>query len=175
MPPVEHSGRSPSLRAPCLLILLAVLSVTARAETLEGRVTEVSDGDTLTLSDLELRPQTIHLFGIDAPELGQDFGPKARSSLSALAFNHTAKAHCTAHDRYGHALCVVYVQGKDIGLEQIRTGMAWWNQGHVLRQTAQDRSIYQQAEFNAKIRRLGLWNSKNPTPPWNWRHGRLEE
>ena len=169
---VSHVAR---LQPSGLLIFLALLSITARADTLEGRVTGISDGDTLVLSDRALQQHTIHLFGTDAPELTQDFGQKARTSLSALALNQTATARCSERDRYGHELCVVFVRGKDIGLEQIRTGMAWWNQGHVLRQTTQDRSAYQHAEFNAKIRRMGLWNSKNPTPPWNWQHGRLEE
>lgn len=158
-----------------LVLTLALLSAVIRADTLEGRVTRIIDGDTLTLSDNAQRPRTIHLFGIDAPELTQDYGNKAKASLSARAINQAASARCHAKDRYEHDLCVLSIRGQDIGLEQIRAGMAWWNQRHALQQTAQVRSEYQQAEFNAKIRRLGLWNSKNPTPPWEWPLGRLEE
>jgi endonuclease YncB( thermonuclease family) len=57
-----------------------------------------------------------------------------------------------------------------IGLEQLRAGMAWYRQENA-QQTAQERAEYEHAEFNAKIRRLGLWNTMNPTPPWDWRHG----
>nr|MBP8163714.1 thermonuclease family protein [Propionivibrio sp.] len=51
----------------------------------------------------------------------------------------------------------------------VRTGMAWWNPQHTSLQSTQERADFQQAEFNAKIRRFGLWNSKNPVPPWQWR------
>ena len=155
--------------------MLALLTCGVRADSLEGRVTRIIDGDTLTLLDNAHQPHTIHLFGIDAPELTQDAGHKAKTSLSAQALNQPASAQCHAKDRLGHDLCILYINGQDIGLEQIRTGMAWWNQRHALQQTVQLRSVYQQAEFNAKIRRFGLWNSKNPTPPWEWPHGRLEE
>ena len=158
-----------------LLCLALMCSVTAQAKELEGRITRIIDGDTLVITDGSLSPHTVHLFGADAPELVQDFGPQSKTSLSALALNQPARAQCVARDRYGHELCVVLIHDKDIGLAQVTNGMAWWHQKHVLRQTPPTRRLYQQAEFNAKIRRFGLWSGKNPTPPWNWRHGRLEE
>ena len=105
-----------------------------------------------------------------------DFGQKAKTSLSAMAFDQPATADCRTRDRYQREICVVTVAGKDVGLEQVLAGMAWWFQRYTSNQTPQERADYQQAEFNAKIHRFGLWNSKNPTPPWDWRKGmRLEE
>ena len=153
-----------------LAAFLALFSVTAHAETLAGRVLSISDGDTLTLVDATNRQHKIHLAGIDAPELAQDFGQKSRTSLSALAFNQQAVAQCMTDNRNQPALCVVSIGGRDVGLEQLRAGMAWYRQENA-QQTAQERADYEHAEFNAKIRRLGLWNTKNPTPPWDWRHG----
>jgi endonuclease YncB( thermonuclease family) len=37
-------------------------------------------------------------------------------------------------------------------------------------QSPQDREDYEIAEFNAKVRRLGLWADTKPVPPWEWRH-----
>lgn len=152
------------------VVVIAFLSLTAQAETLSGRVVAISDGDTLTLLDASNLPHKIRLSGIDAPEKAQDFGQKAKTSLSGLAFNQTATADCRKRDRYQREICVVYVEGKDVGLEQIRAGLAWWYQDYAKDQTAQERSEYSQAEFMAKIHRFGLWNSKNPVPPWEWRH-----
>ena len=39
-------------------------------------------------------------------------------------------------------------------------------QQYAKEQTASERSDDEQAEFNAKIHRVGLWNSKNPLPAW---------
>ncbi len=152
----------------------------AQAESMMGRVTDIADGDSLTLQDAQHRQHAIRLAGIDAPELPQDFGQQAKSGLANLALNQPATAECKQADSNQQGpnqpvICVVRVGGKDIGLAQINAGMAWWYQQNAAALTVQAQSDYRQAEFNAKIHRLGLWNSKNPTPPWVWRHGRLDE
>ena len=151
------------------LALLLFCSVVAAADTLSGRIVGISDGDTLTLLDRDNVPHKIRLAGIDAPEKAQDFGQKSTTHLSGLAYGQTATADCRKIDRYGRDICVVDVGGKDVGLEQIRAGMAWWYQDYAREQTVKERDDYSQAEFQAKIRRFGLWNSKNPIPPWEWR------
>ena len=158
-----------------MLRVMALLSVAAHAETLTGRVVSIADGDTLTLLDATNQQHKIRLSGIDAPEKNQDFGQKSKTSLSAMAFNQPAQAECRKRDMYQREVCVVIVEGKDVGLEQIREGMAWWYQHYSKDQTPQERAEYAQAEFVAKMHRNGLWNSKNPTPPWDWRHGRAVE
>ena len=159
----------------CLIFSLAAGSAPAHADIISGRVVANTDGNTLTLLDATNRRHKVRLAGIDAPELAQDFGQKARTNLSALAFNRQAVADCREFDRYQRELCLVTVSGKDIGLEQVRNGMAWLYPKFSVDQTPQARADYEQAEFQAKIRRFGLWNSKNPTPPWVWRHGLPEE
>lgn len=159
----------------CLILSLAVVSAAARAAVISGRVVAITDGNTLMLLDVTNMRHKIRLAGIDAPELAQDFGQKARTNLSALAFNRQAVADCREYDRYQRELCIVTVNGKDIGLEQVRNGMAWLYPKFSVDQTPQARANYEQAEFQAKIRRFGLWNSKNPMPPWDWRHGLPEE
>ena len=149
------------------LFLLLTLAATAGAEMLDGRAYRVVDGDTLMVLDSANRQREIRLFGIDAPEITQAFGQNARTALSALAANQGLSAECRklgAKD-----VCRVRIGGKDIALELLRAGMAWWNPQHASLQTDQERADYQQAEFNAKIRRFGLWSAKNPVPPWQWR------
>lgn len=153
-------------------IILFLLLVSARvpAETVTGRIVGISDGDTVTLLDREHVQHKIRVAGIDAPEKKQDFGEKSKSHLSALAYNRQAQADCRKIDRYRRQICVVYVDGRDVGLEQVKVGMAWWYQQYAREQSKQERIDYEHAEFLAKLHRTGLWNSKNPTPPWDWRH-----
>ena len=47
----------------------------------------------------------------------------------------------------------------------VRDAAATW----FTRVQAQSLSAAEQAEFQAKIRRRGLWAGKNPVPPWDWR------
>ena len=152
-----------------LLLFLLLISAHAPAETLTGRIVGVSDGDTLTLLDAKQVPHKIRVAGIDAPEKKQSFGEKAKSSLSAMAYNRSAEADCRKTDRYRRRVCVVFVGGKDVGLEQIKAGMAWWYRQYAKEQTQQERIDYEQAESQAKRHRYGLWSGPSPTPPWEWR------
>ena len=156
------------------LLLLSGLLAPVHAEIITGRVVGVTDGDTLTLLDSSNQTHKVRLAGIDAPEKDQDFGQKAKASLSSLAFGQAAEAHCQKKDRYRRDVCVVKVNDKDVGLEQIRTGLAWWYRQYAREQTRQERIDYERDEQDAKNRRLGLWSSNAPMPPWEWRHSRAK-
>lgn len=153
-------------------MLLVATACSCGAETLSGRIVGISDGDTLTLLDASHRQHKIRLSGIDAPERRQPFGERARQSLAARAFNRPASADCPKQDRYGRAVCVVAVDGQDVGLAQIAGGMAWWYRQYAREQSPPARADYEAAEYEAKARRLGLWADPNPTPPWEWRRAR---
>ena len=143
--------------------------MTVQAETVSGRVISVADGDTLTLLDAHHVQHKIRLSGIDAPEKRQDFGFRAKSSLAAMAAGRLAVADCRKQDRYRRSICVVRVDGKDVGFEQIRQGMAWWYRQYAKDQSSQERVAYERAEAHASEQRIGLWREKQPTPPWEWR------
>lgn len=141
----------------------------AHAEMLSGRIERIEDGMTLVLVDATTRQaHTIRLLGADAPHRMQAFGGQSQSALAAMAAHQNVQADCRRYDQ-NVQLCVVKINGRDLGLEQVRAGMAWWYPEHSVNQTPQEREDYRQAEFVAKIHRYGLWNSTNPMPPRDWR------
>jgi len=151
------------------ILLLLIAAQAAYADVLRGRVVRIADGDTLTLLDATKQQHRVRMTGIDAPENGQAFGARSKTSLSALVFDKEVQAECVKRDQYGRELCKILVGGTDVNLEQIRTGMAWWYKHYAREQSREDRASYENAELQAKIRRLGLWADKNPVPPWDWR------
>jgi endonuclease YncB( thermonuclease family) len=157
----------------CLVaVVLLALPGVAAAEALVGLVIGVSDGDTLTLLDDSKQQHKVRLDGIDAPEAGQAYGGRAKQSLAALAFDRRAEATCPKTDRYGRRVCKVVVGGVDVGLEQIRRGMAWHFKRYENEQGAEDRAAYSAAEEEARQAGRGLWRDRSPVPPWEWREGR---
>jgi endonuclease YncB( thermonuclease family) len=116
-------------------------------------------------------PHKIRFAGIDAPEKGQAFGERSTQSLSALVFQKQIEARCHKKDRYGREVCAANVSLRDIGLEQIRRGMAWHYKEYQQEQTTQERLVYRDQEESAKGRRAGLWKDAKPVPPWEWRKG----
>ncbi len=159
------------LKALLLATILGFVSVTvSHAESLAGRVVGIADGDTLTILDSSNQQHRIRLSGIDAPEKRQPFGSRAKESLSALAFGKGATVEWSKRDRYGRIVGKVTVNGEDVGLQQLQSGLAWWYRQYAREQNAQDRAIYAQAEDAARATRLGVWSDPQAVPPWEYRH-----
>ena len=156
-------------RAKSFPIVLMIVCSVAHGEALSGRITQIVDGDTLILADATHTPHRVRLRGVDAPALAQAFGQNAKTLLAARALNQTATGNCRPLDRTGYRPCLIRINGVDLGLEQIRIGAAWYRQTPDELPDEATRTDYAQAEFQAKIHRDGLWNSRNPTPPWSWR------
>lgn len=156
------------IRAWAVVTALAVPLFSAAAE-FDGTIIGVADGDTVTLLDASKTQHRIRLDGIDAPERSQPHGQRARQSLAALAHGKPAHADCPKIDRYGRAVCRVTVDGVDVGLEQIRRGLAWHYVKYAHEQRAIDRITYARAESDARSTSLGLWSFSDPIPPWDYR------
>ena len=140
--------------AAAALCLLAPLAH-GRSLALEGQVIAVHDGDTVTLLDGTQVQHRVRIAGIDAPERGQPFGMSAKESLARLAHGRRVEAHCHKRDRFGREVCNVFVEGRDVGLEQVRNGLAWWYREYAREQRLEDRTSYEAAEGRRGARGAG--------------------
>jgi endonuclease YncB( thermonuclease family) len=98
----------------------------------------------------------VRIAAIDAPEKGQAFGERSKQNLSALVFQKQVEARCHKKDRYGREVCAVFVSLRDVGLEQIRTGMAWPYKAYQHEQPTQERLVYRDEEEAAKAARRAV-------------------
>ena len=146
---------------------------------LAGFVAAVVDGDTL-IADIEGGGrQQFRLAWIDAPDLRQPQGEMSRASLAALAAARPAVFELVGEGKGGMQAVVRVVPPElrcptnncpktlDLAHAQLSRGMAWHDR-RSLGQPAQTFGQYEHAEFEAKVRRTGLWADRNPTPPWDW-------
>jgi endonuclease YncB( thermonuclease family) len=67
----------------------------------------------------------IRLEGIDCPEMGQDFGARAKQFTSDLVFGKEVQIKEYYPDRYGRMVARVAVAEQDVSLELIKAGLAW--------------------------------------------------
>ncbi len=132
---------------------------------LTGRVVGITDGDTLTLL-VDREQVRVRLAQIDAPEIGQPYGKKAKAALSALAFRKQARVEVVDIDRYGRTVGEVFVDGIDVNREMVREGHAW-----AYTKYSHTTEIIE-LEDNARTANKGLWAlpESQREPPWLWRH-----
>ncbi len=150
------------------LCFLLFRSIAASADTLTGKVVKVADGDTITVLDNNTQHK-IRLQGIDAPERKQPFGNASRKHLARLVAGKTVTVNWDKRDRYSRIVGFVLVDGQDVNLVQVKAGMAWFYRYYQRELSSEDRRRYATAENQARTDRLGLWQDKNPMPPWEFR------
>lgn len=145
------------------LLILLLFAAGAHAETLQGRVVGITDGDSLTVL-VDRTPIKVRLAEIDSPEKKQPFGTRAKQALSDLCFGQQATVEKTAVDRYGRTVARVECQRRDASTEQVRSGMAW-----VFRRYAKKDSPLYPIEADARAARRGLWIDDTVEAPWDYR------
>ena len=134
-----------------------------------GKVVGIHDGDTITLLDMNLTQYRVRLAGIDAPEKGQAFGHVSQVHLSTLCYGKLVIANCPKVDHYGRQVCTVFVDSVDVNLAQVAAGFAWHYKRFVHEQPAHEGEAYAKAEDAARNAKVGLWQDRDPVPPWEWR------
>jgi endonuclease YncB( thermonuclease family) len=165
----------------CLLLLLLYSPVLA--DTLQGKVFKVADGDTITIVDNSGKKHRIRLAGIDAPEKNQPYGDISTQGLNKLVSGRIVTIEHEKRDRYkrivgkvlvdppGEVFCMALdcVKKIDAGLEQIKAGLAWHYKYYQMEQSEVDRRLYSEAELEARAKQIGLWKDEEPMAPWEWR------
>lgn len=152
-----------------LFLVLLGLATVCNSEEIRGKVVGVADGDTITVLDERKVQHKVRLAGIDAPEKAQAFGQRSKKSLSELVFQKTVTIETTKRDRYGRHVGKVLLGDRDVNLEQLKRGVAWYYRKYANELATEDRRLYDMAEVEARGTRLGLWVDPSPTPPWEYR------
>ena len=148
-----------------LLALMLFLVPQAELKTLNGEVTFVQDGDTLTVKTKRDRVYKVRLSDIDAPETGQPFGKPSRRLAIDLALEKTVRVNYTFKDKYGRLIGEVFLpDGKLLNEEMLKAGLAW----HY-RVKHPHSSFHEKLEYKAWQKKLGLWVQESPVPPWEFR------
>ncbi|AEG94714.1 thermonuclease family protein [Ramlibacter tataouinensis] len=134
-----------------------------------GVVTRVTDGDTLWVRPAAGgRPREVRLQGLDAPEICQAHGPRARAALAARLQGRRVQVRIRARDDYGRWLSrVATPDDPDVGAWMVVQGHAW---SYRFRDS---RGPYAALEDRARQARRGLWAQAAPLEPREFRrrHG----
>jgi hypothetical protein len=73
-------------------------------------------------------------------------------------------------DRYGRTLGIVRLGKRNVNLELVQEGWAWW-----YRKYAPKNKELASAETAARKAKRGLWADAKPIPPWDWRQSERDK
>ena len=152
----------------CLLLMALMVSHANAAVVFFGKVTHVTDGDTVWVQpDGGGRTQKLRIGGIDAPEICQVGGEASRAVLTRQVLHQRVEVRVNYKDKYGRGLASIRLNGQDVGAQMVLAGQAWsyrWqrNPGPYVRE-----------ESEARQSRRGLFAENQPELPGRFRkrHG----
>jgi endonuclease YncB( thermonuclease family) len=130
-------------------------------------VEKVSDGDTITLLTADYERVKVRLYGLDAPENKQPYGEQSKAALKNILERQQVIVEEIDVDHYSRVVGLVRLDGQLVNLSMVAGGYAWlYPQYCKLKDVCRALS---EAESTAKKKRLGLWETSAPMPPWDWR------
>ncbi len=166
-------------RAPALPVSLAILAVLAllpaagcdgedgsRCGPSRGVVERVVDGDTVVLAD----GTKVRYLDVDTPEstnTTECWGPEAAAYNESLVLGREVRLEydeeCT--DRYGRLLAHVFVDGRNVGLEEVLQG---YGCAMILEPNVAGRQAFEEAQqiANAYGRGVWQWEPGGCDQPW---------
>ena len=125
------------------------------------KVYKIADGDTFIL---ENNKQTIRLFGIDAPEMDNCYGPESYARLDELLKKRQVQLKEPVVDKFGRVVALVYVDGQLINEIMIREGFAAYRS-----EPGSGKEAMKAAHEIAKTNKIGIYSKTctDKTPPNN--------
>lgn len=129
-----------------------------------GPLIRVKDGDTLAVK-VQGFEMDFRLSGIDAPELGQPFGPESRDELTKIIGEHQCVLVPVDRDVYGRFVAYLWIGELNVNEEMMNRGIAWFDSEYAI-----DPFLFQ-LENEAREGRRGLWAlpEESRVEPWVWR------
>ena len=151
-----------------MLLIFLLLSTLIFADIVKGTVISITDGDTLKAL-INGKQEKIRMFGIDAPGSKQTWGKESKEALSNLISGKDVSFDIKSKDKYGRTLAITFVGKKNINLEMIKTGNAWYYEFFDKNNLESKKAME-----NAKKNKLGLWGTPNPKNPYDYRKDKNE-
>lgn len=148
----------------CWSVFILTSNPAHSQESIRGVVVNVRDGDTVTVwEDEKLYP--VRLYGIDAPEKGQDCWQEAKLFISRMVFNKDLVVTPMGVHSDGSISGIIHIKQTCVNASLVKNGLAW-----VADSSCRDLlcDTWKQHQSHARKTKIGLWRSPAPVPPWKF-------
>lgn len=145
--------------------LLALLLFPSLLFAFPAKVVRVIDGDTIVALAANNEQVRVRLYGIDCPERKQPFGAMATRFVREHYAGKPVEVKPYGRKSWERIVGVV----SDMNEKLLEVGLAWVYPQYCKKDFCRQ---WQAIEARAQADKRGLWQDKEPVPPWLWRRRR---
>ncbi|MBS1486953.1 MAG: thermonuclease family protein [Bacteroidetes bacterium] len=148
-----------------ILVVLVMVTVGGfcKSNVVNGKVVTVIDGNTVSVTGPDNETYRVVLYGIDCPEIGQEFGEQAKSFLSKMILDKNVSVQMQGKDRWGNYVGIILIdETLDPRFSLLEAGLAWTTERNPVEELVAIKE-------KARAKGTGLWKLPDPTPPWIFR------
>ncbi len=129
------------------------------------KATKAITGSVIAVADADGQERRVTLFGIRVPKLDENFGVESKEKLWIQIANKPLLIKRLKYTKEVDTIAEVSIEGSNVGLEQLRSGMALLAPEDVAGLPSADQQQYLAAAHSAKQGKYGMWSGKTPTSP----------
>jgi micrococcal nuclease len=135
-----------------LIVAIGVINLICTIQPVQAsRVVKFYDGDNMIVIQGGIKTK-VSLACIDAPELKQAFGQRARKSLKAMVGDSDFSLRVLTKDRFGRLVAEVFARDLNVNKALIEQGLAHFHSSYK-----NGCEGYAEAERQAQMSHLGMW------------------
>lgn len=149
--------------AGAIVSILVCVSVLAQKMMFQGRVIEVVDGGTVVVETQSKAQFVVKCQALTVPHQTEPFADGSKQRLSNLVLRQMVDVEYTKRSESGDLLGTIFLNGKDVCLNQVAGGLARVDPQALNNLTTSRRELYADTEAEARNSRIGVWTATTPT------------
>lgn len=153
----RSKGRLSSRQA----IILGFISLFLYSPAYAEQLTHCHDGDTCWVKTSDGSPYKVRLYGVDAPEKDQPYGPEATAYMNHMLQGQEVKVICRGRSD-DRRTCDLFFNGQDVSGLLVKEGFAWDYPEY-------SKGKYTALQQEARTHKRGLWHPPDQSSPYCWR------
>lgn len=143
--------------AAAVVSLIICVSAIAQKISFQGRVIDVIDGATLIVETQSKTRFVVRCQAISVPRNTEPYADDSKQRLSNAVLRQTVAVEYTERNEYGHLVGTIFLNGKDVCLDQVVGGLAWFDSHAPSGLPSSRRELYAGSEQHARNSGIGVW------------------
>jgi len=126
------------------------------------KATRAITGSVIAVTDADGQERRVTLFGIRVPKLDENFGVESKANLWTLIADKPLLIKRRKFTKEVDTIAEVIIDGSNVGLEQLRSGLALVTAEELAGLLADEQRQYFAAAQAARNGKYGMWSGKTP-------------